>query len=70
MTGQTQKKKGQKYRQWRKNIKTKKSKQRRTGVRDLDKYSDCPRETELTGIKNARLDYAILKTLDLSLCNK
>jgi len=33
--------------------KTKKTKQGRTGVRDLGKYSDCPRETQLTGIKNA-----------------
>jgi hypothetical protein len=36
-----------------KNRKTKKTKQGRTGVRDLDKYSDCPKENELTGIKNA-----------------
>jgi hypothetical protein len=70
MTGQTPKKEGQEYTQWRKNIKTKKTKQGRTGVRDLDKYSDCPRVTELTGTKNARLDYAILKILHLSLCNK
>ena len=36
-----------------KNRKTKKTKQGRTGVRALDKYSDCQRQTELTGIKNA-----------------
>jgi hypothetical protein len=33
---------GQEYRQWIKNRKTKKTKQGRTGVKNLDKNSDCP----------------------------
>jgi len=53
MTGQTKKKRDRNTGNGEKNRKTKKTKQGRTGVRDLGKYSDYPRETELTGIKNA-----------------